>query len=195
MCNQKSNAMTDDAMFVLEEAEESMQHSIRHLEIEFQKIRAGKATPGMLSGIKVEYYGTPTPIEQTANINTPDPHSIVVQPFDKSSMQDIRKAIMNANLGFNPMDEGDILRINVPPLTEERRLELVKKAKQVAEETKIAIRNIRRSANDDAKKLEKDGVPEDDVKRLLDEIQKLTDKYTEKIDRFFEAKEKDIMTI
>jgi ribosome recycling factor len=143
----------------------------------------------------VEYYGTPTPIEQTANINTPDPHSIVVQPFDKSSLQDIRKAIMNANLGFNPMDEGDILRINVPPLTEERRLDLVKKAKQVAEETKIAIRNIRRNANEDAKKLEKDGVPEDEVKRLLDEIQKLTDKYTEKIDHFFETKEKDIMTI
>jgi ribosome recycling factor len=187
--------MTDDAVLILEEAKESMEHSIQHLEREFQKIRAGKATPGMLSGIKVEYYGTPTPIEQTANINTPDPHSIVVQPFDKSSLQDIRKAIMNANLGFNPMDEGDILRINVPPLTEERRLDLVKKAKQVAEETKIAIRNIRRNANEDAKKLEKDGVPEDEVKRLLDEIQKLTDKYTEKIDHFFETKEKDIMTI
>ncbi len=187
--------MTEEAQFILEEAEESMQHSIRHLELEFQKIRAGKASPAMLSGIKVEYYGTPTPIEQTANINTPDAHSIVVQPFDRNSIHDIYKAILNANLGFNPTDEGDILRINVPPLTEERRLELVKKAKQVAEETKVAIRNIRRSANDDAKKLEKDGIPEDEVKRLLDEIQKLTDKYTEKIDRFFSAKEKDIMTI
>jgi len=187
--------MTDDATFVLEEAEESMGHSIRHLEKEFQKIRAGKATPGMLSGIKVEYYGTPTPIEQTANINTPDPHSIVIQPFDKSSIQDIRKAIMNANLGFNPMDEGEILRINVPPLTEERRIDLVKKAKQVAEETKVAIRNIRRSANEDAKKLEKEGIPEDEVKRLLDEIQKLTDKYISKIENFLKTKEKDIMTI
>ena len=102
---------------------------------------------------------------------------------------------MNANLGFNPMDEGDILRINVPPLTEERRLDLVKKAKQVTEDTKVAIRNVRRSANDDAKKLEKEGVPEDDVKRLLDEIQKLTDKYTGKIETLLEAKEKDIMTI
>ncbi len=187
--------MTDDAIFVLEEAKENMELSIRHLEKEFQKIRAGKASPGMLSGIRVEYYGTQAPIEQTANINTPDPHSIVVQPFDKTTIHEVKKAIMNANLGFNPIDEGDILRINVPPLTEERRLDLVKKAKQVAEDAKVAIRNGRRGANDDAKKLEKEGVPEDDVKHLLDEIQKLTDKYINKIETLFEVKEKDIMTI
>ena len=187
--------MTDEAVFVLEESEERMQHSLRHLEKEFLKIRAGKASPSMLIGVLVEYYGTQTPIERTANINTPDAHSIVVQPFDKSTIHDIEKAIMNANLGFNPMNEGDIIRINVPPLTEERRLELVKKAKQVSEEAKIAVRNIRRSANDDAKKLEKDGLPEDEAKRLSDEIQKLTDKYIEKIDKLLEAKEKDIMTI
>ncbi len=187
--------MTDDALFVIEEAKENMDHTIRHLEKEFQKIRAGKANPGMLSGVRVEYYGVQTPIEQTANINTPDPYSIIVQPFDKSTIHDIEKAIMGANLGFNPMNEGEILRIKVPPLTEERRVELVKKAKHVAEDSKIGIRNARRSANDETKKLEKDGLAEDEAKRLLEEIQKLTDKYIEKIDKIFEAKEKDIMTV
>ncbi len=187
--------MTDDAMFVLEEVKEQMENAIKHLEREFQKIRAGKASPNMLSGVKVEYYGVLTPIEQTANINTPDPYSIVVQPFDKSTLYDIEKAIMNANLGFNPSDEGDILRIKVPPLTEERRRELVKKAKHVAEETKVGVRNARRHGKDEAKKLEKEGLSEDETKRLEDEIQKLTDQYIEKIDKILEAKEKDIMTI
>ncbi len=187
--------MTDESIFVLEESEERMQHSIEHLKHEFQKIRAGKANPSMLHGVLVEYYGTQTPLERTANINTPDAHSIVVQPFDKSTIHEIEKAIMNANLGFNPMNEGELIRINVPPLTEERRHDLVKKAKQVSEDAKIAIRNIRRSANDDAKKLEKDGLPEDESKRLSDEIQKLTDKYIDKVDEIFKRKEEDIMTI
>ncbi|MBN2614638.1 MAG: ribosome recycling factor [Bacteroidales bacterium] len=187
--------MTDDAILVLEEAEESMQHAIQHLEFEFQKIRAGKATPGMLSGVKVEYYGVMTPIEQTANINTPDPHSIVVQPFDKSVIHEIEKAIQNANLGFNPSNEGLQLRINVPPLTEERRLDLVKRAKHVLEESKVGIRNARRHANDEAKKLEKDGLAEDETKKLVDDVQKLTDQYIQKVDHLFEAKEKDIMTV
>ena len=187
--------MTDDAILVLEEAEEHMQHSIHHLEVEFQKIRAGKATPGMLSGVKVEYYGVLTPIEQTANINTPDPHSIVIQPFDKSVIHEIERAILNSNLGFNPTNEGLQLRINVPPLTEERRLDLVKRAKQVVEESKVGIRNARRSANDEAKQLERDGLPEDEAKKLVDEIQKLTDTYTQKVDHLFDSKEKDIMTV
>jgi ribosome recycling factor len=187
--------MTDESIFVLEESEERMQHSIEHLQHEFQKIRAGKASPSMLYGVLVEYYGTQTPIERTANINTPDAHSIVVQPFDKSTIHEIEKAIMNANLGFNPMNEGDLIRINVPPLTEERRHDLVKKAKQVSEDVKIAIRNIRRSANDEAKKLEKEGLPEDEAKRLSDEIQKLTDKYIDKVDEILKLKEADIMTI
>lgn len=187
--------MTDESIFVLEESEERMQHSIEHLKHEFQKIRAGKANPSMLHGVLVEYYGTQTPLERTANINTPDAHSIVVQPFDKSTIHEIEKAIMNANLGFNPMNEGELIRINVPPLTEERRHDLAKKAKQVSEDAKIAIRNIRRSANEDAKKLEKDGLPEDEAKRLSDEIQKLTDKYIDKVDEIFKLKETDIMTI
>lgn len=187
--------MTDDAIFCLEVAEEKMQHAIEHLEREFLKIRAGKANPSMLSGVKVEYYGAHTPIEQTANINTPDPRQIVIQPFDKSSIHDIEKAIINANLGFNPQNEGEILRIQVPPLTEERRIELVKKAKAVDEDTKIGIRNARRQANEEAKQLEKDGLSEDETKHLTDEIQKLTDKYIGLADTEFEKKEKDIMTV
>ncbi len=187
--------MTDDAILCLEEAEENMQHALHHLEREFQKIRAGKASPGMLAGVRVDYYGVSTPIEQTANINTPDPRQIIVQPFDKSTIHEIEKAILNANLGFNPQNEGEIIRINVPPLTEERRIELVKKAKTAAEETKVGVRNARRHANEEAKKLEKEGMPEDDTKYLMDEIQKLTDTYIEKIDNLLEMKEKDIMTV
>ncbi|RLD73507.1 MAG: ribosome recycling factor [Bacteroidetes bacterium] len=187
--------MTDDAILCLEEAEENMQQALHHLEREFQKIRAGKASPSMLNGVRVDYYGVSTPIEQTANINTPDPRQIIVQPFDKSIIHEIEKAIQNANLGFNPQNEGEIIRINVPPLTEERRIELVKKAKSVTEESKVGVRNTRRSANEEAKKLEKDGMPEDDTKHLMDEIQKLTDKYIEKIDELLELKEKDIMTV
>jgi len=187
--------MTDEAIFVLEESEERMQHSLLHLDKELLKVRAGKASPSMLYGVLVEYYGTQTPLERTANINTPDAHSIVIQPFDKSVIKEIEKAILNANLGFNPMNEGDIIRINVPPLTEERRLELAKKAKQVCEDAKIAIRNIRRSANDEAKKLEKEGLPEDEAKHLSEEIQKLTDKYVENVEKILELKERDILTI
>jgi ribosome recycling factor len=187
--------MTDDAILCLEEAEENMQHALHHLEKEFQKIRAGKANPNMLSGVRVDYYGVSTPIEQTANINTPDPKQIIVQPFDKSTIHEIEKAILNANLGFNPQNEGEFIRISVPPLTEERRIDLVKKAKSVVEDTKVGVRNARRHANEEAKKLEKEGMPEDDTKHLLDEIQKLTDKYIEKIDELLDTKEKDIMTV
>ncbi len=187
--------MTDDAILCLEEVEESMQQAIKHLDKEFLKVRAGKASPSMLAGVRVDYYGTSTPLEQTSNINTPDPRQIIVQPFDRSTIHEIEKAILNANLGFNPQNEGDIIRINVPPLTEERRLELVKKVKAIVEDTKIGIRNARRSGNDEAKALEKDGMAEDDVKRLMDEIQKLTDKYIENIDKLFEEKEKDILTV
>ncbi|NOY49342.1 MAG: ribosome recycling factor [Chlorobi bacterium] len=187
--------MTDDSILCLEEAEEGMNHSMEHLKKAFQKIRAGKASPAMLNGVLVDYYGTKTPIERTANISTPDARMIVVQPFDKSSIHEIEKAIMNSGLGFNPMNEGELLRINVPALTEERRKELVKQAKSEAEDTKIGIRNTRRSANDEAKKLEKEGVSEDEVKNLMDEIQKLTDKYIKKVDDYFELKEKDILTV
>lgn len=187
--------MTDESQFILDETSENMDNAITHLEREFQKVRASKASPSMLNGVMIEYYGTVVPIEQTANINTPDPRQIVVQPFDKSSIHAIEKAIMAANLGFNPMNEGEILRINVPALTEERRRELVKRAKAIAEDTKVGVRNIRRTANEEAKKLEKSGVPEDEVKLLIEKIQELTNKYIQKIDKLTELKESDILTV
>ena len=187
--------MTDESQFVLDEATESMENTIKHLEHEFQGIRAGKASPAMLNGVMVEYYGTTVPIEQTANIGCPDARMIVVVPFDKSALNNISKAILNANLGFNPMNNGELLRISVPPLTEERRRELVKRTKTAAEDAKVGIRNIRRGANDEAKKLEKDTISEDESKLLQEEIQKLTDKFIKKIDEIVSAKEKDIMTV
>ena len=187
--------MTEESQFILDETTESMDATIKHLESEFQKIRAGKASPMMLQGVKVEYYGTMVPIEQTANIGTPDPRQIIVMPFDKSAISAIDKAIQAANLGFNPKNEGDFLRILVPPLTEERRKDLAKRAKTAAEEAKVGVRNIRRNSNDDAKKLEKEGVSEDEVKQLQDEIQKLTDKFVKKIDDLYELKQKDILTV
>jgi len=187
--------MEDEVLLCIEEVKESMEHAILHLKKEFLKVRAGKATPSMLAGVRVEYYGVLTPIEQTSNINTPDARQIIIQPFDRTQIHEIEKAILNANLGFNPQNEGDIIRINVPPLTEERRLDLVKKAKVIAEETKIGIRNARRSGNDEVKQLEKDGLPEDDSKKLMDDIQKFTDEYSKKVDDLFDVKEKDILTV
>lgn len=187
--------MNEEISFVIEEAEEGMKNAIAHLEKEFNKIRAGKASPAMLEGVKVDYYGNMTPIDQVSNINTPDPRQIIVQPWEKSMLSPIEKAIMAANLGFNPQNNGEVLRINVPPLTEERRRNLVKQAKAEVENAKVTIRNIRRSAIDSGKKLEKDGVPEDEIKQLEKDVQNLTDKYTAKIDKHFEAKEKDIMTV
>ncbi|MBL7904928.1 MAG: ribosome recycling factor [Bacteroidales bacterium] len=187
--------MNEEVRFVIDEAEEGMQHAIGHLDREFQKIRAGKASPAMLEGVKVDYYGTMTPIDQVSNINTPDPRQIIVQPWEKSMLAPIEKAIMAANLGFNPQNNGEVLRIAVPPLTEERRRDLVKKAKAEVENAKVTIRNIRRSAMDSGKKLEKEGVPEDEIKQLEKEIQALTDKFTEKVDKLFDLKEKDIMTV
>ncbi len=166
-----------------------------HLEKEFQSIRAGKASPDMLSGVMVDFYGVMTPINQTSNVTSPDPRQIIVQPWDKSQISNIEKAILAANLGFNPKNEGEVLRIIVPAVTEERRRDLVKQAKSQAEDAKIAIRNARRSGNDEAKALEKEGIPEDDVKKLQDDIQKLTDEFTEKVDNLFDKKDKDIMTI
>ncbi len=187
--------MTEESQFVLEATKESMEHAIGHFERELQKIRASKASPAMLNGVVVEYYGAPTPIERLSNINTPDPRQIVVQPFDKSSLHAIEKAIMAANLGFNPMNDGELLRINVPPLTEERRRDLVKRAKNQAEEAKVSVRNARRQSNLDAKNLEKDGVAEDEVKRLTEKIQEVTDGFIIRIDKILEVKEKDILTV
>ena len=187
--------MNEEVSFIIDEAAEGMNNTLVHLDKEFQKIRAGKASPAMLEGVRVDYYGNMTPIDQVSNINTPDPRQIIVQPWEKSMLVPIEKAIMAANLGFNPQNNGEVLRISVPPLTEERRKDLVKKAKAEVENAKVTIRSIRRSALDSGKKLEKEGVPEDEIKQLEKEIQALTDKFTEKADKLFEHKEKDIMTV
>jgi len=187
--------MNDDCLLCLEEAKEQMEHAIAHLEREFQKIRAGKASPDMLDGIKIEYYGTVSPLNQVANVSTPDPKQIIVQPWDKSLLDTIDKAILAANLGFNPMNNGEVLRIIVPSLTEERRRDLVKQAKSEAEKSKVSIRSTRRGANDEAKKLKNEGTPEDDVKKLEEEIQELTNDFVSKVDDLLDRKEKDIMTV
>jgi ribosome recycling factor len=187
--------MVEECQFVYDIAKEGMSKAITHLEKEFQQIRAGKASPSMLDGVSIDYYGVNTPINQTANITSPDPRQIIVQPWDKSVIGQIEKAIMAANLGFNPKNEGEVLRIIVPSFTEERRKDLVKQAKVEAENSKVGIRNIRRTANDEAKKLEKEGISEDDVKKLQEDIQKLTTDYIDKVDKVTEVKEKDIMTI
>lgn len=187
--------MTEEAKFILEEINESMQHALTHLENEFHKFRTSKANPQMLEGVKVDYYGNPTSVDKIANINTPDARTIVVQPWEKNMLNPLAKAILDANLGFNPQNNGDILRIAVPPLTEERRRDMVKKAKAEGEAAKIAIRNMRRNAVEEAKKLEKDGVSEDDVKVLEKEIQHVTDSFIAQADKIIEHKEKDIMTV
>ena len=187
--------MSQESMTVLEQAKKEMGGALNHLEHELQKIRTGKATPQMLEGVKADYYGNLTPIEQIANISTPDAKSIIVQPWEKHMLNTIEKAIMNANLGFNPQNNGEVLRINVPSLTEERRKEMVKRAKVEAENGKVAIRNIRRIANENARKLQKMGVAEDEIKALEKEIQNQTDTHIVKVDKIIEAKEKDIMTV
>jgi len=172
-----------------------MDKAIDHCENELQKIRAGKASPAMLDDVYVDYYGTSTPLSQIGNVNTPDARTIVVQPWEKNMLGPIEKAIMEANLGLNPQNDGVIIRLNVPPLTEERRRDLVKKAKAEAETGKIAIRNLRKDANEKIRKLKAEGVSEDEMKTGEAEIQKLTDAYIIKVDQHSEAKEKDIMTV
>ena len=179
----------------MKQAKDSMNATVAHFDKELQKVRAGKASPQMLDGIKVDYYGNPTPIDQVANVNTPDAHQIVIQPWERNMLPVIEKAILAANIGVTPQNNGEFIRLVIPAPTEERRKELVKKAKQDAEQTKVAIRNIRRTANDDAKKLKDEGVEEDAVKKLETDIQKATDEAISKVDKIMEAKEKEIMTV
>ena len=187
--------MTDSCNSCIESMKEGMQSALNHLEKELDKIRAGKANVKMLEGIKIDYYGTMTPIEQVAGLTTPDPKQIAIQPWEKNLIPLIEKAIMAANLGFNPQNNGEIIRIIVPALTEERRKELVKKVKQEVEQTKVNIRNIRRNANAKAKELKDSGVSEDEIKKMEADIQKMTDDFIEKSDKFMDLKEKEIMTI
>ncbi len=184
--------MNEEVQFVLDTTKEAMDQAISHLEKAFIKIRAGKASPAMLSSVMVEYYGSQTPLSQVSNINTPDARTISIQPWEKNLLQEIETAIMNANLGFNPMNNGDFVIINVPPLTEERRLQLGKQAKAEAEEAKISVRSARQEANKELKDLD---ISEDLQKNAVMDIQTLTDKYTRKIDGLFEVKEAEIMKV
>jgi len=184
--------MEEEIQFILDSASESMNDALSHLNKEFSNIRAGKATPSMVSGVMVEYYGNPTPLSQVANVNTPDGMTITIQPWEKSLISDIERAIHMANLGFNPQNNGESVIINVPPLTEERRKELAKQAKAVAEDAKVGVRNDRKNANNELKKLE---ISEDLKKKVEEDIQKLTDKNIAKIDEMFTVKEKEIMTV
>ena len=177
--------MNDLSKACIDEAKQSMQSAINFLEKELAKIRAGKANPGMLDGVKIDYYGTPTEISQAANINTPDARSIIIQPWEKTIIGAINKAILDANLGFTPRHEGDILRIVVPPLTEERRKELCKAAKVEVENSKVNIRNARRNVMDKVKKLKDKSVPEDEVKQVEKEIQDITDKFIGECDKIY----------
>ena len=184
--------MKDEIEFILDSLKEQMENAINHLNVEFSNIRAGKASPSMLKNVMVDYYGSSTPLNQVANINTLDAHTITIQPWEKSLIQEIEKGIMIANLGFNPMNNGESVIINVPTLTEERRRELAKHAKAGTEHAKVSIRNDRREANDDLKKL---NLSEDLLKNSEMDVQDLTNEFSKKIDELYDVKEKEIMTI
>ena len=187
--------MSEEVNFILESTEDDMKKSISHLEAELAKIRAGRANPSMLDAVFVDYYGAKSQLSNVSNINTPDPRTIVIQPWEKSMLVPIEKAIQSANLGFNPQNDGTIIRISVPPLTEERRRDLVKRARGEAEQAKVVVRNARKEANEEIKKLIKNGLPEDEGKTVEEKIQKLTDAYIAKADKHIEIKEKEIMTV
>ena len=184
--------MNEEIEFILDAAKEQMQHAIDHLIKELRVIRAGKATPAMLTTITVDYYGSQTPLSQVANVNTPDARTISIQPWEKNMLQEIEKAIMIANLGFNPMNNGDNIIINVPPLTEERRRDLAKQAKAEAEHAKVGVRNARKDANNDIKKMD---ISDDLKKNSEADVQDLTNKYVDEIDSLYSVKEKEIMTV
>jgi ribosome recycling factor len=187
--------MTEELSLIQDDAEEHMKKAIQHLEIELVKIRAGRANPNMLDGIVVDYYGTPTPIGQIGNISVADARTLTIQPWEKNMLQPIERAIINSNIGLAPQNDGNIIRLFLPPLTEERRKELVKRVNGEGEHTKVAVRNIRRDAIEQVKKLQKDGLSEDAAKDAEKDIQALTDKYSTQIDKHLEAKDKEIMAV
>ena len=187
--------MEDELAFIIDSAEEHMTKTINHLEDALSKIRAGRANPEMLGGVKVEYYGSMTPLPQVSNINTPDARTITVQPWEKGLMQEIERAILNSGLGFNPSNNGDMIIISVPPLTEERRRDLAKEAHKVAEDSKVGIRAARKEANDEIKKLGGEGLSEDLVKDNEEVIQQATNKYIKVIDEHYDHKQTEIMKV
>lgn len=187
--------MSDDVSLTLEIAEDSMDKAIRHLEAELVKIRAGKANPQMLEGIMVDYYGNPTPINQVGNISVTDARTLTIQPWEKNMLQPIERAIIASNIGINPQNDGNLIRLFLPPLTEERRRELVKRCHAEGEHCKVAIRNIRRDAIESIKKAQKNGLSEDAASDAEMDIQEVTNKYITAVDKHLAAKEKDIMAV
>lgn len=184
--------MEEEINFIIDGTREAMGNALKHLEKQFLNIRAGKASPSMVASVMVDYYGNPTPLSQIANVNTPDGMTITIQPWEKAMISEIERGIHLANIGFNPMNNGESVIINVPPLTEERRKDLAKQAKAAAEDAKVGVRNDRKNANNDLKDLD---ISEDLKKSLEEDIQKMTDKHIKKIDEIFVIKEKEIMTV
>lgn len=187
--------MNEEVQFTFDTAREGMQKALDHLTTELQKIRAGKANPSMLDSVHIEYYGTVTPLSQVANINTPDPKTIVVQPWEKGLLDEISNAILTSNIGLAPQNNGEMIILSLPPLTEERRKELVKKARAEAEHAKVGIRTSRKEANDEIKRLQKEGLSEDEARDAEDEVEKITKEFTTRCDNIVDRKETDIMTV
>jgi len=187
--------MNEEVQFIHDIAREKMEKATEHLDTELVRIRAGKANVHILDGVLVDYYGTPTPLNQVSNISTPDAKTIMIQPWEKTMINPIEKALMNSSVGITPANNGEVIRLGIPQLTEERRIELVKQVKGEGENAKVSIRNSRRDANDEFKKMQKEGLSEDLAKDAEADIQKMTDQYTEKVESIVSAKEEDIMTI
>jgi len=187
--------MNEEVELILEETKERMEKALEHLEHELARLRAGRATPALLDGITVDYYGVNSPLSQVSNINTPDPKTILIQPFEKNMLGIIEKAIMAANIGLTPINNGEVIRINIPPLTEERRYQLVKQVRNEGETAKISLRNARKWANDELKRMLKEGLPEDIEKDATDNVQEMVHDYSTKVDKVMATKEKDVMTV
>lgn len=187
--------MEEEIQFYLSEAEESMQKALQHTSAELSKIRAGKASPSMVQDLRVDYYGISTPLSQVANITTPDARTLLIKPWEKNMLGEVNKAIKNSDLGIQPLQEADGVRLNLPALTEQRRRDLVKQAKAESESGKVRVRNIRKDVNESLRRLLKDGAAEDAIKDAEGKVQKLTDNYIVKVDELLSRKESEIMTI
>lgn len=187
--------MNEEVELIIEETKERMQKAIEHLEHELAHLRAGRANPVLLDGITVDYYGVNSPLNQVSNINTPDPKTILIQPWEKQMLGIIEKAIMAANIGLTPINNGEVIRINIPPLTEERRHQLVKQVRNEGETAKISIRNARKWANDELKRMLKEGLPEDIEKNATDDVQQMTHDFSVNVDKIMATKEKEVMTV
>ncbi len=180
---------------VIDMSKDTMDRALKHTQIELSKIRAGRASTTMLDGIMVEYYGIPTPLNQVSSVSTPDARTISIKPFERKLINDVERAIINSNLGLSPANDGEIIRLNIPPLTEERRRDLVKKVKAEIEVARVNIRKVRQEANEELKKIQKDGGSEDEVKKAEERVQKLTDSYIQKAEQLMADKERDIMSV